>query len=178
MSAGHFECKVERRSENAKGIFITLLINPADHDEALSQVRVGSALVMGWSEIVDTSVQPIEIARPDATPAGAVVAVTSGATGRRDGQPKRKFSDLSLPEQAGIRCNDVAFREFISLRDSGGVNAEPCVIPYAENFVRRECGVDSRAELAKFSDARNKWLGLEADYQSWLVSRQYADSVR
>ncbi len=179
MSEGHFECKVERRSENAKGIFLTLLINPADHDEALSQVRVGAAMQVGWAEIVDASVQPIEFPQSGG---GERTSSHQGEKGAAsDPAPvaaprsKRAFSELDLVTQCGIRCGDAQFAMFVAEvyperfgRSRGDIAA----------FVRSYCEVKSRADLATDSVAAAKWKTLDRRFEAWQVSRQYQESVR
>ncbi len=181
MSEGAFEAKVERRSENAKGIFITLLVNPADHDEALSQVRVGSALQIGWAEIVDTSVQPME---PEPTFSEAIRAASAevreemaplrAALKQEATKPKQAFKDMSLTAQAGIRCNDPRFVEFLRTKWPRALAAGDT----PADIVRDLCGVKSRTELSENHQAANVWRKLNSDFESWTLTQKYEGANR
>lgn len=78
---------------------------------------------------------------------------------------RKRFASLPLTQQAGIRCADVLFREFLKVESESD----------AADYVRLYCGVASRSELTKFPE---RWLGLEAKYQYWLTDRKYAQVAR
>ena len=68
MAEGAFESRVSAKRETKSGIFITLEVQPSDYSEALSMLRVGSAVQIGWAEIVDTTVHKIEVEAPAPKP--------------------------------------------------------------------------------------------------------------
>lgn len=85
----------------------------------------------------------------------------------RDAPPKerRSWSALSYAEQAGIRCQEPDFWQFVNESnkpdlpiDSGDSAAE---------YVRDFCGVKSRSEIKTFTDGAMKWRRLDAEYESW-----------
>ena len=86
-------------------------------------------------------------------------------------KPKRSFSGLSPTVQAGIRCEDSEFMQFL-------VEQRGCVREDVAGYVRGYCGVTSRADLDKQLIAGKKWRELEAEYQAWRLTQRYADSVR
>ncbi len=65
-----------------------------------------------------------------------------------------------LAQQAGILCGEVAFLHFI--QDNYQVS-DP------EDFVRRRCGVKSRAELDHNSEAARIFHDLRASYNVWAM---------
>src|SRR5262249_21647120 len=86
---------------------------------------------------------------------GARSEHTAG-TQDREQSPGSKWRVLGLPQQAGIRCNDIAFRVFLDeeypeeWRESRTDPAE---------CVRLICGVTSRSDLAN-EPAQSKWKHL------------------
>lgn len=61
MADGSFEARLSAKRESKRGIFITLEVQPDDLTEALSMLRVGSDLMIGWSEVINSEVEEIEI---------------------------------------------------------------------------------------------------------------------
>jgi len=166
MAEGNFECKVHARRETKEGAFITLLLNPADMTADLAMLRVGSSLVIGWAEIVDASVQPIELGQepgrhPVPTPNGEREGLDSAPT-----KDRRKFSDLPLSQQAAIRCQDADYQHWF-----GCSNAEDTA-----QKIRNFCGVLSRAEIMRGEKSGQEWMELESRYQAYLTDRMYGDA--
>jgi len=79
---------------------------------------------------------------------------------------QRRWEDLKLSMQAGIRCAEVAFWRFLSWEfpDWGPVSSED----EAAMVVRVFCKIDSRKQLNLDASAAEKWRDLEASYQAWL----------
>lgn len=173
MSEGSFESKLTAKRETAAGIYITLQVQPEDFNADLATLRVGSLLIVGWSEIVNTAVEPIAaIAQSVERQPSKLDVESSNLSGRS--KPPRPFSSLPLSQQAGIRCEDNAFKGFM-------IHKFPSMAAIYDNpaeFVREYCSVNSRSELDKDEIAGFQWQQLEADYQSWLTDRQYKDSRR
>jgi len=78
---------------------------------------------------------------------------------------RKRFADLSLSQQAGIRCADPDFWEFLSTRTTGGVASSED----AARRVRSLCVVLSRADLNTTPDGAKRWGKLEDDYQLWRM---------
>lgn len=77
---------------------------------------------------------------------------------------KRRWEDLELSAQAGIRCEEQAFRQF--LREEFICSADNA--DDAAEEIRSICGVTSRASLNNDEDAAFKWKNLDGFYQAWL----------
>lgn len=71
---------------------------------------------------------------------------------------KRKWSDLTPAQQAGIRCNEPAFQKWL-----GALGPND-----AADRIRRECNVTTRAALNTDPDAAMRWRGIDAEYSAWL----------
>lgn len=173
MSEGHFEAKLHAYRRTQEGAVISFVIHPDEIKKItdLSASPFGSRYVIGYAEIGDDE-KPIEVA---ASSNGKTPDFESGnSRSNRDAatKPKRKFSELSLPEQAGIRCADSQFSSFLYFIKPkwGGLDAA--------QVVRRMCEVTSRSELSTNQEAAEKWRALESSYQNWLTTQQYSESVR
>ena len=78
-------------------------------------------------------------------------------------KPKRPFHELPLSQQAGIRCQDQSFQLFLE-GEGYTSTAHP---NNAADYVRGECGIDSRAQLDDEERPRGIWLRLNAEYETW-----------
>lgn len=87
--------------------------------------------------------------------------------------PKKKFSELKYSAQAGIRCAEPQFWEFMEIDGFG----EEQAIKLAAQQVRDWCGIISRSELDDESATaeREAWHNLESRYQSYLLDQRYGD---
>ena len=73
---------------------------------------------------------------------------------------RRKFSELSLSQQAGIRASDRAFAHFV-------VERYGYFGDYAQ-FIRDHCVVTSRSELGTNDEAAARWIKLNNEFEAWL----------
>ena len=77
---------------------------------------------------------------------------------------KRRFTELPPSQQAAMRCNEPEFQRFL---------AGYCDIKQvpdstlAAALVRSHCGVESRADLDRITDAADMWRSIDADYFAW-----------
>ncbi len=69
-------------------------------------------------------------------------------------KPRKAWGDLTLIAQAGIRCNDVEFQQWLAAFDEQEAIAA----------VRRICEVKSRTEFATDDVAAEKWRNLDRDF--------------
>lgn len=80
---------------------------------------------------------------------------------------RRKFADMPLAAQAGMRCEEPAFIKFIEERNFP-VNGSAEVA----QFIRDHCGVGSRSEIIMGSEAASKWHNLMRQYELWLLAAE------
>jgi hypothetical protein len=69
----------------------------------------------------------------------------------------RKWEDMPLPEQVGLRCQETKFWRYIGAHNGIG----------AADKVRSACVVLSRKEILPGTAAGQTWMALERDYQAW-----------
>ncbi len=92
--------------------------------------------------------------RSDAETWVAIAPITEEAATRPTEKPRKAWDELPLPQQAGIRCDDVEFQQWLEAFDA----------QEAVEAVRRICGVKSRAEFATDEIAAERWRTLDHDF--------------
>lgn len=76
----------------------------------------------------------------------------------------RRWEDLTPAQQAGIRCADRKFQEFITTIQSwADVDEED-----AKTVVYGHCQIFSRKELVPGSEPARAWAELDDQFQTWL----------
>lgn len=125
----------------------------------------------GWP----TMVAPVHvaIARMDngsagETPSGSTTAPVAAT---KEEKVKRKWDELSIAQRAGIMCNEKGFQMFVAKRmniKTPSVVAEVNEADAAQ-YVRQQCGVDSRAHIEGNPDATRIFRDLDASYRAWLA---------
>lgn len=90
----------------------------------------------------------------------------------------RAWQDIQPAAQAGIRCNEPLFLDFLqehysaNWRESlaaGGIASLP---GSAAECVRLICRVNSRAQLSTDPRARNMWHQIDQQYLNWKIVEQ------
>lgn len=76
---------------------------------------------------------------------------------------RRRWDELSPATQAGIRCNEGSFQQFVKTFGDDS----------PEGLVRRYCYVDSRANITRGGVSGDRWAELESRYQSWLKAAEH-----
>jgi hypothetical protein len=69
-----------------------------------------------------------------------------------------------LAQQAGIICQEPAFKKFIEEKYNELLPCEPA------DFVRHMCGVLSRAELDHHESAGRRFKDVKLEYEAWKVA--------
>jgi hypothetical protein len=103
----------------------------------------------------------------DAVPLGdqgkaAGEANTSAGSDPAPAAPKpprapRKWEDMPMPEQVGVRCQDQKFWRYLGV--TGGAESA--------DKVRNMCVVQSRKKILPGTAAGQTWMNIERDYQAW-----------
>jgi hypothetical protein len=89
-------------------------------------------------------------------------------------KPHRPFNSLPLSQQAGIRCNDGQFHDFLCIREDTPDIPEEQV----PDLVRAICLISSRAQLDTNDICAQKWRKLEEEFQAYLTDLRYAGTAR
>lgn len=111
-----------------------------------------------------------ELAQEQTSPA---VVSNSGANGKHEGldnapATKRKFSELPLSQQAGIRCAEPQFWRYLGVGSEASAKAQ----------VRIRCGVESRSQLDSEQRPARTWGDIEDGYQKFLTDQRYGEVAR
>lgn len=89
---------------------------------------------------------------------------------------RRMFSDMPLPQQAALRCQESEFKGF--LVDTGRLRLLNATTDDVADVVRQLCGVTSRSDIGKGPNDRSandsgfKWRALDAEYYAWQRGRR------
>lgn len=102
---------------------------------------------------------------PTPTPITAHTAAAGTSLKERE---RRPFASLPLSQQAAIRCQDNDFKLFLHASNAKDAAAK----------VRGICQVASRSEIVEGDKTGDRWLNLEANFQTWLTDQRYAESAR
>jgi hypothetical protein len=79
------------------------------------------------------------------------------ATASANARAHRAFHTLPAVQQAAIKCKDTDFQIWINC---GFASETDCAA-----YVRRHCGVDSRADILPGTEAEKKWYSLLNEYE-------------
>jgi hypothetical protein len=120
----------------------------------------------GWPTMVDPI--PVAIARLDTDVAPLKLIEALGEPQETEYQkgaaildrlqkPRRPFCELTFSQQAGIRSEDVAFQLWLSPKSEPG---EDCA-----DVIRRMCGVTSRSQIIKGTQAGDRWTYMLREYE-------------
>ncbi len=77
---------------------------------------------------------------------------------------KQAFRDMRMVNQAGILCDDVAFRKFLAENFKRDITSADDAAAY----VREYCGVKSRSDIRPRCFSGNRWTRLVDEYRTWM----------
>ncbi len=125
------------------------------------QAKVQAAL---GTPMPDTS-SPVAIARLDLSAAQQEPAQIEHANDDADDEPHKPPRPLS--QVAGMLCNTPTFQQFIC-EQSEGWDHRPTSVEAAD-WLRANCGINSRTELNTHPVAAERFRKIRADYNAWAV---------
>lgn len=149
---GHMEAKKHAYRQTQDGIVISFVVHPDDSDAAFAVCPLGTRFQLAYAEIIDEQEEHGQ-AVPQEPP-------------KRE---HRSWDELPAAQQAGIRCEDLEFRQWLQKAVPTAQELFGGDHPAAETaarLVRALCGVESRAELATNEEAATRWYELDAQYQT------------
>ncbi len=79
---------------------------------------------------------------------------------------RKRWGELPIAQQAGIMCAEGGFQKFVSERAPHFEATEQD----AAQYVRQQCGVNSRAHIEDKPEALRIFRDLDASYRAWLVA--------
>lgn len=118
---------------------ITFTVQASDMDQRLTSAAMGTRFQAALVEISDNEL-PVE-------------------------QPKKPMDwrDVQPAAQAGIRCADARFRDYIAVEHGIETNTPE----EAAKALRKLCNVNSRSEFSTNPKARVLWNQFDAAYRQW-----------
>lgn len=185
IPARSFEALNYALRKSRDGIIISLIIHPSDISPELMALPIGARLAITWAEIND-----------DETPKHAPVAETGNAGDTNGGsqpanrspdageaslpgapsKPRKRFSELRLSAQAGMRSHDQHFGEFMWQCHKDEMHKTYGDVAKA---IRSLCDVESRAELDGLASiSAQYWRNLNSEYETWLTTQMHAETYR
>lgn len=173
-----FEAKKHAYRQTQDGIVISFTIHPNDMPEHLALAPLGTRFGVAVAEIGDDEKPKLAQDQEDLT--------ATNANGKHEGldsaptKDRRPFSSLPLSQQAAIRCTDKDFQTFLGRMVTVMYTTdEPrAAEDIAAEGVRNICKVSSRSKIVEGDKSGDRWLHLEAQYQSWLTDQRYAGASR
>ena len=162
-----FEAKKDSMRQTQSGTWkVTFTVQATDVPRSLTEAMPGARYQVVIVEIGDDElpVQPKEV-MPTVQPHPRPIA-DARPEPRQDkpARAKRDWRDLLPSQQAGIRCSEGSFTEFLRFERPDDWNEEPD----AARCVRLICGVESRADLNTNQKARVIWHQLNDQYEAWM----------
>jgi hypothetical protein len=169
QNAISFECKKDALRQNQSGDWkIAFTVQGLDMDERLTKAFPGTRYMAVLVEIGadELPVHQSKEVMPNQSVISAVDARPLPAP-KPAGAKRMDWRELQPAAQAGIRCEDPVFREFINERyNFSSMSPEQTAVA-----VRALCCVQSRSELGTNHKARVLWHQLDESFQAWkLVS--------
>lgn len=79
-------------------------------------------------------------------------------------KPKRKWDEMKASQQAGMRCEEHAFAQFLKEKRPQAYTVNNGNVAGA---VRSICAVASRSELDRYAHGQNLWRLLDHEYRAW-----------
>lgn len=181
-AALHFEAKKTGFGQAQDGWSLTLRIQHADVPDAVRDALKGTRYMVAMVEIGHDEM-PVNRkgGGADTVPAQSTVETAPRQTGTIDkpqsGGARKRFEELSAPQQSGVLCNDPVFWKYLEERQwphhrtvkrmYPGLEGEPL----AAEVVRSICGVTSRSTLHDNAT----WSALVLDYRLWQRSPEFVE---
>jgi len=147
------EAKKDALAQRQNGDWkVSFTVQGIDMDPRLTQAAMGTRYAVVLVEIGDDELPVPAKEKPAKAPASPKPA---GA--------KRDWRELPPSQQAGIRCEEPAFEQFLKEeRQDDWAEAQS-----SRDSVCLICGVESRADLSINQKARVIWHQLDTQYQAW-----------
>lgn len=176
MERGHFEGLKTQYRQTKEGMVISFVIHPNEDPGWLAKAPLGQRLQVAWAEIVDEQVSagdvPTNAARADGPNTSRQIPPSAAPAGPR---PKRDWGERTPAERAGILCADPQFRMWVAAGqlyveeqwawdnhvDLTNNPEEACA-----NWLRKRCGVSSRAQLTTNPDAHAIFAKIERAFRA------------
>lgn len=126
-------------------------------------IEKAAEVIAAWGYPQPASEIPVAVARLSTAAASAPPSV-AGTSG---GGEFRKWDEMPMSQQAGIRCNEPSFRAFLNHK-----YGTPQSDIQPDQAVRGLCQVQSRSEIIRGTPAGDRWHDLDVQFQNWKRGEQ------
>jgi hypothetical protein len=159
-NAVHFEAKKDGCTQRQSGDWvIRLTVQSLDLDQAVMRAAPGTRYMVALVEIGDDE-QPVQQQKEPAA---------SSKTQIPTAQPRQSTpAGATYAQRLGIACNEPAFWQFLKGRLPAKSFLQVTNDKEAADVVRWVCGVKSRSETIKGSEAGDKARDLLLDYDNFV----------
>lgn len=144
-----FEAKKHAWRQTQDGIVVSFVLHPQEINPEFAVAALGTRYMVAVEEIGD-----------DEKPKAPAVLIPAKA--------KRKWDQLSCVEQACIRCGEPHFQEWLKVKTT----------EEAADAVRHWCNVTTRSDIKDGTAAATRWRTMEREFDAWLTTQKYSESVR
>lgn len=169
--------------QSKDGFVVSFAIHPNEMPADLANADIGSQWQLKLVPLDEHGNAEVTGEAPE--PSTFAADSTSSAPESRRGEPvsipteaarpatARSWTQLSLANQAGIRCDEPAFWKFLSesyRQQVGTVTSKDS----AKLAIYSICGVSSRADLRLGTEPGRMWRSLDAEFRTWMNVPEFA----
>jgi hypothetical protein len=155
------EAKKDALAQRQSGDWkISFTVQGADMDARLTKAAMGTRFAMVLVEIGDDEL-PVQKEAP------AQPRQDTGSQSPPDGARRMDWRDMPPAAQAGIRCNEPAFRTFLMEEHSFRPRQDHDSADEAAVFIRGFFRIKSRSELGTDPRRRVLWKQMDDQFQAW-----------
>jgi hypothetical protein len=144
------EVKLHALRRSKEGVVVSLVLHPQSVPEQILTAELGTRFMLAWVQIGDDE-QPVEPAKVTQFP-------------DRSRQAREHYQQSDAMEQARTRAallaKDERFRRW-AFPFQGDAKTERDVAA----FIREQCGIESRRQIATDEQAYRKFIALEIEYK-------------
>lgn len=167
--------------QSKDGFVVSFAIHPQDMPADLANADIGSQWQLklvpldehgnAESEVMDNpggSLPGHKLALPNKTTAAPSILPSEARPATA-----RSWTQLSLANQAGIRCDEPAFWKFLSesyRQQVGSITSKDS----AKHAIYSICKVDSRADLIRHTPEGDCWQRLDDQFRAWMHEPEFA----
>jgi len=169
MTAIHCDAIKIAYRQSKDGFVVSFAIHPQDMPAVLANADIGSQWRLVLSELDEHgNAQSLSRSGP-ASRQGQGESLPPDNThsdqphNEGGGTKRKSWHEMTPAQQAGILCDDPAFRKFLgeTYPEQDGFTAT--------GIIYNICGIKSRTEIIPGSKANNIWREITSDYRMWQL---------
>lgn len=155
------EAKKDALAQRQNGDWkVSFTVQGTDMDSRLTQAPMGTRYAVVLVEIGDDE-QPVQ------KEAAAKPRQDAPQHSRPDGAKRMDWRDMQPAAQAALRCDQPAFRTFLTEQHSFRPRTDHDSADEAAEFIRNFFGIKSRSELGTDPRRRMLWKQMDDQFLAW-----------